>query len=163
MAAEKKLETLQDEIKLLKGELKQSLASVRDYLLNMELPSSEFSTILAALGSDGDQKVTMKGAFSNPNDNTAAVEPESEITEAEPGATEEEALDESETPPEDEDLINVEPPEEEEPGTMPEDSQMEQEGEMAPEDQLLPESTPEEAAEYGEEGLEEGLEEGVEE
>ena len=53
MAVDKKLETLQEEIKLLKGEVKSSLASVRDYLLNMELPSSEFSTILAALNADG--------------------------------------------------------------------------------------------------------------
>jgi len=37
----KKIETLEEEAKLLKGELKQSIASVRDYLLNMELPSSE--------------------------------------------------------------------------------------------------------------------------
>ena len=52
MVEEKRLDNLQDEIKLLKGELKNSLASVRDYLLNMELPSSEFSTILAALSGD---------------------------------------------------------------------------------------------------------------
>ena len=65
---EKKLAALQDEIKLLKGEIKQSLASVRDYLLNMELPSSEISTILQALGSEGEQKVTMKGSFDMPRD-----------------------------------------------------------------------------------------------
>lgn len=63
MDADKKLETMEEQIKLMKGELKQSLASVRDYLLNMELPSSEFSTILAALGDGGDQKMTMKASF----------------------------------------------------------------------------------------------------
>lgn len=52
MVDEKRLDNLQDEIKLLKAEVKNSLASVRDYLLNMELPSSEFSTILAALAGD---------------------------------------------------------------------------------------------------------------
>ncbi|OGO20791.1 MAG: hypothetical protein A2Z15_02010 [Chloroflexi bacterium RBG_16_50_11] len=52
MVTEKRLDVLQDEIKLLKAEVKNSLASVRDYLLNMELPSSEFSTILAALAGD---------------------------------------------------------------------------------------------------------------
>ncbi len=52
MEDEQRINNLQDEIKLLKGELKNSLASVRDYLLNMELPSSEFSTILAALSGD---------------------------------------------------------------------------------------------------------------
>ena len=57
--ADKKLAALQDEIKLLKGEVKQSLASVRDYLLNMELPSAEISTILQALGAEGEQRVTV--------------------------------------------------------------------------------------------------------
>lgn len=66
--ADKKLEALQDEIKLLKGEVKQSLATVRDYLLNMELPSSEITTILAAIGNEGEQRVTMKGSFDLPPD-----------------------------------------------------------------------------------------------
>jgi hypothetical protein len=67
MEAEKKLDTIEEEMKLLKGELKQSLASVRDYLLNMELPSSEFSTILAALGNEGGgaQKITIDGNIAN--------------------------------------------------------------------------------------------------
>jgi hypothetical protein len=70
MDAEKKLDTIEEEMKLLKGELKQSLTSVRDYLLNMELPSSEFSTILAALGNEGEgtQKVTIEGNFGNTSD-----------------------------------------------------------------------------------------------
>ena len=67
MDAEKKLDTIEEEMKLLKGELKQSLASVRDYLLNMELPSSEFSTILEALGNNGEgsQKVTIDANIAN--------------------------------------------------------------------------------------------------
>ena len=79
MVAEKRLETLQEEIKLLKGELKHSLASVRDYLLNMELPSSEISNILATL-SEGNQKMTMSGTLSMPADYKP---PQDEITETE--------------------------------------------------------------------------------
>jgi hypothetical protein len=58
MVADKRLETLQEEIKLLKGELKHSLASVRDYLPNQELPSAE----LSALGNldGGEQRIAVK-------------------------------------------------------------------------------------------------------
>ena len=38
---DKRVETLEDEFKLLKGELKETLSSVRDYLVNSELPASE--------------------------------------------------------------------------------------------------------------------------
>jgi hypothetical protein len=96
MEPEKKLETLQDEIKLLKGELKQSLVSVRDYLLNMELPSSEFSTILAALGSEGEQRMVMKGSLSTPEPEA----PRDEVTEMEEEETLQDHEDES---PENED------------------------------------------------------------
>jgi len=89
MENEKQLQTIEEELKLLKGELKQTLASVRDYLLNMELPTTEFSTILAALGDSGDQTVNMKGTFQLPPDNQAQEEPEPEPeadSEAEPEA-----------------------------------------------------------------------------
>jgi len=119
MAEDKKIETIQDEIKLLKGEVKQSLVSVRDYLLNMELPSSEFSTILAALGGDGHQKVTIDGSIANALGNKAAEA----IAEAEEGVgTTEEIIDESEEPSEDDNLIDVEEPEEED-SEMVEDSE----------------------------------------
>ena len=88
MAENKKLTALQEEIKLLKGEVKQSLASVRDYLLNMELPSSEISTILAALGAEGEQKVTMRGSFEMPKDQKPETETE-ETAETMPADTEE--------------------------------------------------------------------------
>ncbi len=86
MENDKNLETLEDEVKLLKGQLKQSIAGVRDYLLNMELPSSEFATVIAALGGgDGEQKITMKGSFTAPPDSglgkpatEEAVEPASD-------------------------------------------------------------------------------------
>ena len=70
--ADKKLDILQEDIKLLKGEIKQSLVSVRDYLLNMELPSSEIATILAALGADGEQKITMQGNLASSGNNEPA-------------------------------------------------------------------------------------------
>ena len=55
MATDKKVETnklvetLEDEFKLIKGELKETLGSVRDYLLNSELPASEYAQIMKAL------------------------------------------------------------------------------------------------------------------
>ena len=99
MDAEKKLDTIEDEMKLLKGELKQSLTSVRDYLLNMELPSSEFSTILAALGSDGEgsQKVTIEGNVAN-----SGGQPSEELTDNVEEVTEE-------VVPEPDDELSLEP------------------------------------------------------
>jgi hypothetical protein len=99
MESEKQLQTIEDELKLLKGELKQTLSSVRDYLLNMELPTTEFSTILAALGDSGNETVNMKGTFSLPPEgmpqeepdtkpvDKAGEEPENEL--AEPGSEKE--------------------------------------------------------------------------
>lgn len=120
MAEEKKLEAIQDEIRLLKGEVKQSLASVRDYLLNMELPSSEFSTILAALGTDGNQKVTIDGSIANALGNKAA---EAIAGGEDIETTEETVEDELEQPAEDDDLIDVEEPAGEETETITEDDQ----------------------------------------
>ncbi len=120
MAEEKRLEAIQDEIRLLKGEVKQSLASVRDYLLNMELPSSEFSTILAALGGDGNQKVTIDGSIANALGNKAA---EAVAGGDDIESTEESFEDELEQPAEDDNLIDVEEPAEEETETVTEDDQ----------------------------------------
>ena len=97
MGGDKKLETMSEEIKLLKGELKQSLASVRDYLLNMELPTSEFSNILEALGSGEGQKVTMTGTLGTPQNSKPIEETREEVSEAEP-----------QMPSEDDNLIDVE-------------------------------------------------------
>ena len=92
METDKKLDTIEEELKLMKGELKQTLSSVRDYLLNMELPSTEFSTILAALG-DSEQNVTMKGTFSLPPDSGAVDEAEDESSkhESDSASSEEES------------------------------------------------------------------------
>jgi hypothetical protein len=99
MDAEKKLDTIEEEMKLLKGELKQSLTSVRDYLLNMELPSSEFSTILAALGNEGEgsQKITIQGNIANSGGQSSE-----ELTDGVEEITEEEV-------PEPEDELSLEP------------------------------------------------------
>src|SRR4030043_1184897 len=115
MADDNRLDTLQEEIKLLKGELKNSLSSVRDYLLNMELPSSEFSTILAALSGDGggNQKVTMDGNFSNNKGGEPTAQDIEEIEEETQDNASEEVTEEMEQPSEDEDLIDVEGPAEE--------------------------------------------------
>lgn len=101
MSDEKRLETLSEEIKLLKGEIKNSLTSVRDYLLNMELPSSEFSTILAALSGDNSgQKVNLDGGLGNDN---KAEEPVQEEPEENP--------DDLAQPPVDENLLDMDQPE----------------------------------------------------
>jgi hypothetical protein len=102
MSDEKRLETLSEEIKLLKGEIKNSLTSVRDYLLNMELPSSEFSTILAALSGDNSgQKVSLDGGLGN------QPEIKDENIPEETG----EITDDLAQPPPEEDLIDMEQPE----------------------------------------------------
>jgi hypothetical protein len=108
MAVDNRLESLQDEIKLLKGELKNSLVSVRDYLLNQELPSAELSNLPGYYG-EGEQKISMKTSMDSA-DAAAAGEIGGEIMPDLPGA----AADTEDTPPEDEDLISVEPPLEEE-------------------------------------------------
>ena len=131
MAEDRRLDILQEEIKLMKGELKQSLASVRDYLLNMELPSYEISHILSALGNEG-TKVTMKGSLETPSQEKPPAEPEDTLTE-----TEESLGDEV---PEGDDLLDLENPAEDEAETNPEDSLTDEDGELPPEDtQSVPE------------------------
>ena len=53
MEDDKRVETLEEEFKLIKGELKQTLAGVRDYLMESGLPDSEYSTIMAAMMGGG--------------------------------------------------------------------------------------------------------------
>jgi len=133
MEANKRLETMEEELKLMKGELKQSLASVRDYLLNMELPSSEFATVIAALGGDGGgtQKITMKGSFTAPPDSgtgkSARVEPSPEEPQEEP--LEEEPLEEE--------LIEPESELPQEDGLIDRDESLMPESELPQEDGLI--------------------------
>jgi hypothetical protein len=133
MEANKKLEALEEELKLMKGELKQTLASVRDYLLNMELPSSEFATILAALGDGDNQKLTMKGVLNSDKD---AESGESTLGEKDELSLEEP---ESELNPEEEDLISQEEPFGTESELSPEDELIDEDENLEPEAELLPE------------------------
>jgi hypothetical protein len=129
----KKLDALQEEIKLMKGELKQSLSSVRDYLLNMELPSSEISNILTELGDEG-QSVNMKGSLSAPKEEPKMEEPVNEDTQA---MEDEEAADTD-------DLLDLEQPQDETEETSeetPED--MTSEEEELPEEEVSEEEIPE--------------------
>jgi len=149
MSDEKRLETLSEEIKLLKGEIKNSLTSVRDYLLNMELPSSEFSTILAALsGDNGGQKMSLDGGLGNKQ---PVEEP---IQEAANPA------DDLAQPPPDENLLDMEQPEdllEDIPEAQPLSQEQEQETEelVETEDTVEPEEVVEEEEEEEEEPEEE--------
>jgi hypothetical protein len=159
---ESRLDNLRDEIKLLKGELKNSLASVRDYLLNMELPSSEFSTILAALS--GDNPNSQKLATGDMADKGEDI-PEPDFDEEKPA---EDALNEMEQPGEDEDLLDFEDPnkEEETSEEIPDEGALEDmaaEDELPSEDEEVLEELPEdEALETEEEELPEEEEELVE-
>ena len=147
--SEKKLDTLEEEMKLLKGELKQSLASVRDYLLNMELPSSEFSTILAALSTDssGTQKITIDGNIANTKGSEPAETSTEEDTEEE--VTEEEIISpEDELNPEDDDIFSQEELPDDESETSPENDTDEQEESFHTGPELAaPEESPEEYVE----------------
>ena len=160
MPDDKRLENLSEEIKLLKGEIKNSLTSVRDYLLNMELPSSEFSTILAALsGDNGGQKVSLDGGLGN------GPPPKNEEPMEEPEIT----ADDLNQPPPDEPLIDMEEPENLL-GEIPEDQEMveeaveeEPEEEPAEEENELPQDQIEDSEELEEEQEQEEEEETEEE
>jgi hypothetical protein len=137
METEKKLDAIEEELKLIKGELKQTLASVRDYLLNMELPSTEFSTILAALG-DGEQNMTMKGTFSLPPEGVSSDEVEDEPSESEAELTSHEnAGTESALAPDEEELVDSHENLETESELPPEDESINQDENPEPEASLL--------------------------
>lgn len=106
MTEEKILDSLQEEIKLMKGELKQSLTSIRDYLLNMELPASEISSTLSELG-DESQKVTMSSNLGTP----VEYKP-SQTLESAAIATEDTQSFEDKTIPEGDDPFDLEEPKE---------------------------------------------------
>lgn len=140
METEKKLDAMAEELKLMKGELKQTLSSVRDYLLNMELPSTEFSTILAALG-DSEQSTTMKGTFSLPpeggsgdGDGEDSSKPEAELSPDEGDTTglSENAEESSELSPPEEDVIDSPENEENESELSPEDEPINQDEDLEP-------------------------------
>jgi hypothetical protein len=135
----------------MKGELKQTLASVRDYLLNMELPSTEFSSILEALSDSDSEKVIMQGSLATPTESTPTTEKEEELEELE--EPEEESLEpESELSLEDE----LEEPHESlvsEPEPLTEDDLMTQDEDLEPEEEQLPDEETIEPDEYEESEL----------
>lgn len=144
MVDETRLNTLQDEIKLLKAEVKNSLASVRDYLLNMELPSSEFSTILAALAGDNAEPQKMN-VDSHVADDKAATMPQPDFSKEQPDIPEETPADEKDQPDEFEEMLDFEDSDKaEEAETQPEENLV-NEGENLPEQEDL--STEEEKEE----------------
>ncbi len=64
MEIDKRVESLESEFKLMRGELKQTLTSVRDHLLNLKLPPSQEAAMLAAAMSEGRKGMSMDGRFS---------------------------------------------------------------------------------------------------
>ncbi len=159
MVEESRLDILQDEIKLLKAEVKNSLASVRDYLLNMELPSSEFSTILAALAGDNAEPQKMDVDSHVDNDKLGGM-PEPEkiddnlVNEAEPGEYEEmldfeegdnKADEYPEETPDDDTFEENQPPESMKAAEELPDEFEEDEEDNSPEEELPPEDELDEA------------------
>jgi len=151
MADDRKLDTLQDEIKLLKGELKNSLSSVRDYLLNMELPSSEFSTILAALSGENNnagQKISLDG-------NVANQKPQGTDVNDTSGIGDKDGDEISDELPPDDDLLDVGGPEEEMTEELGDEPSLAEEENLNPEEDLLEEENlnPEDELQSEEESL----------
>jgi hypothetical protein len=146
MVEESRLDILQDEIKLLKAEVKNSLASVRDYLLNMELPSSEFSTILAALSGDNadPQKMDVDSHVSN---DKADSMPQQELFDDKMGDT-----DEAGQPGEYEEMLDFEEPDKTD--ELPEEPS---DNDLYPEDSLPSQSLEEEIPDEVEEDEEDTL------
>jgi len=60
MEVDKKIETLEGELKLMRGEVKQSLANIRDFLHNLELPPSP---VEAALAADDGSRLNLGGGL----------------------------------------------------------------------------------------------------
>lgn len=82
MEVDERVATLEEEFKLIKGELKQTLSSVREYLMETGLPDSEYSTIMAAIAGGAErQQVEMKGDLSTPRQKEAPEMEEEEIVE----------------------------------------------------------------------------------
>ena len=153
MVDESRLDTLQDEIKLLKAEVKNSLASVRDYLLNMELPSSEFSTILAALAGDNADPQKMN-VDSHVSGDKVGDMPQPDFTKEQP----DNLADETGQPGEFEEMLDFEDTgnAEEAPENPPEENLID-EGENLPEQEILSPESEEADEELSDEADEEDI------
>ena len=134
MENDKQLETLESEFKLLKGELKQTLASVRDYLVTSEIPASEYATIMAAIGGGVGGTMNMKADLVMPSKSRPAEREEEVLEEEEP----------PELPPEEETASESAPDEETEgesaPGEELVDELLPGEEPVEPEELFMPES-----------------------
>ncbi len=75
MEVNQRVEVLEKEFKLIKGELKGTLASVRDYLMSFKLPPPGDSKLLSALDADDKQTVVISGAMSHSSDVSYAESP----------------------------------------------------------------------------------------
>ena len=131
MGNDKQLETLEGEFKLLKGELKQTLASVRDYLVTSEIPASEYATIMAAIGGGTAQTMQMQGSIAMPKKPRPVEETEEE---------EEEELVEK-LPPEEDMMSELAPSEETVGESAPGEETV---SESAPGEETVSESAPDE-------------------
>jgi len=83
MEKEQRIETLENEFKLIKGELKQTLSGVRDFLLDTGISESEYATILQSVG--GGSQTLMRGEISMARD-TSLPEPPPPEPEKTPSA-----------------------------------------------------------------------------
>ena len=96
MEKDQRIETLEDEFKLIKGELKQTLVGVRDFLMDRGLPDSEYKTIMAAIGTGGAQ-TSMRGELTMAREPLPEPPPAPKEEESSPKA---EKAEEEESPPE---------------------------------------------------------------
>ncbi len=96
MEKEQRIETLENEFKLIKGELKQTLAGVRDFLLDTGISESEYATILQSVG--GGMQTLMRGEITMARDTNppGPPPPEPEKTPSAEKAVEENKSSESE-------------------------------------------------------------------
>lgn len=96
MEIDKRIETLEGEFKLMRGELKQTLSGVRDYLVNLKLPPSQEAVLLAAAMGGSSSGTSMGGKFSLDRD---SLKDELMSERAKDEATEETAEAREETTP----------------------------------------------------------------
>ncbi len=68
MEVNQRVEVLEREFKLIKGELKGTLTSVRDYLMSFKMPPPGNSKLLSAIDADDTQTVVISGAMSHSSD-----------------------------------------------------------------------------------------------